>query len=105
MSKQILLLSSLLYFLLTPVYGQYQGGIALEDGNYQGVRFVNQEPQTSITFIEQISLGNGIQVYKNAQDQSNIDGLFYLNLGSGGSLKGALNFSRGFIKRYVFSVL
>lgn len=97
MSKQILLLSSLFYFLLTPVYGQYQGGIALEDGNYQGVRFVNQEPQTSITFIEQISLGNGIQVYKNAQDQSNIDGLFYLNLGSGGSLKGALNFSKGLL--------
>ncbi|MHC5310276.1 toxin-antitoxin system YwqK family antitoxin [Myroides sp. LJL116] len=79
------------------MYGQYTGGVSLEDGVFQGVQILNGQPQNQSVSIEQTSLGNGVQVYKNSKDQSNINGTYYLILSPNGLSTGVLHFSNGLL--------
>lgn len=97
MHKRLFILYILLSCILFPLHSQFEGGISLNDGIYKGYKVVNEQPEASITQIKQISLGNGIQVYMDADKQSYLDGTYYMLLGGGGGLHGIAKFSKGLL--------
>lgn len=97
MYKRLFILHLYLSCILFPLYSQYEGGLALNDGVYKGYKVVNEHPEAMITQIEQISLGNGIQVYRDADKHTYLDGAYYVLLGGGGRLHGIAKFSKGLL--------
>lgn len=68
----------LLFVCTTVVYAQYEGGIAVEDDTYVGHKMVKNKTESKVTPIKQVSLGNGIQVYMDAEKQSYLNGLYFI---------------------------
>lgn len=97
MLKHFCTLSLFIFCLVFPLFAQYEGGIALNDGVYKGHKIVNNQPEPAITQIKQVSLGNGIQVYMDADKQSYLNDTYYIMLGGGGGLYGIANIEKGLL--------
>lgn len=97
MHKRLLLLTVFLFCILVSSFSQYDGSIAVKDGTYKGYRMKNNQPETEITQVKQISLGNGVQVYMDAEKQNYLNGSYSVFLDGGESLYGVAQFDKGLL--------
>lgn len=97
MHKRLFILHLFLFVFIFSSFAQYEGGISLRDGTYRGHLLINNQPEANITQIKQISLGNGIQVYMDAEKENYLNDTYYIFLGGGGGLYGIANISKGLL--------
>lgn len=97
MYKRFLLVYFCLFCTWVSLFSQYDGSVAVKDGIYKGYRMKNNQPDSEMTQVRQISLGNGVQVYMDADKQSYLSGTYYVFLGGSERLYGIAKFEKGLL--------
>lgn len=89
---------ALFCFFLPTVHAQFFGGPTMDDGKtYKANKIVNKQPDFSVVNIQQISLGNGVQVYKDIDKRMYISGDYYIQIYP--SLYALATFNKGILQK------